>query len=114
MRISDWSSDVCSPIWQQTVNLPGFPVRWFESSPVHHPPVRGHPLKSLEFAENLAYNPQIRPPASGAVRVQPKQSGGGMWGKIMFPTTFPSQKLGTRLWGYPFGQSYRTYSQGSF
>src|SRR3546814_20760075 len=77
---------------QQTVNLTGFPVRWFESSPVHHPPIRGHPLKSLEIAENLAYYRQIRPPASGVVRVQPEQSVGGMWGKIILPPHFASPK----------------------
>src|SRR3546814_18497984 len=77
---------------QQTVNLTGFPVRWFESSPVHHPPIRGHPLKSLEIAENLAYYRQIRPPASGVVRVQPEQSVGGMWGKIILPPHFRSEE----------------------
>src|SRR3546814_2065794 len=99
---------------QQTVNLTGFPVRWFESSPVHHPPIRGHPLKSLEIAENLAYYRQIRPPASGVVRVQPEQSVGGMWGKIILPPHFASPKCGGRMWGKRDGQAHSDCGQGSF
>lgn len=40
-------------------------VRWFESSPVHHPLIRKHPRMTVEIPENLAYNPSIaflRPP----------------------------------------------------
>ena len=34
-------------------------VRWFESSPVHHPLIRGCPPKPLEIPENQAYCPAI-------------------------------------------------------
>ena len=54
-------------------------VRWFESSPVHHRPFRGHPPKSLEIQQNQAYCRRIGPPASAAVYLQPDASVGGMW-----------------------------------
>src|SRR3546814_19604313 len=76
--------------------------------------IRGHPLKSLEIAENLAYYRQIRPPASGVVRVQPEQSVGGMWGKIILPPHFASPKCGGRMWGKRDGQAHSDCGQGSF
>ena len=45
--------------WQQTVNLPGFTLRWFKSNPLHHSSFRWHsPAAAIR---KLAENGQMRP-----------------------------------------------------
>jgi hypothetical protein len=54
-------------------------VRWFESSPVHHPLIRKHPRMTVEIPENLGYSALLGPHLSAAVCMQPEASVGGMW-----------------------------------
>src|SRR3546814_3078365 len=58
-------------------------VRWFESSPVHHPPIRGCPPNPLEMAENLAYHRWVGPLRPIPFHCSSAKTGGGMWGWIL-------------------------------